>query len=128
MDPSSFQGPYYMHPASYHWWCAAVAHSLLSHFRLASLFCRGFFENALTLPLSTYGLPMLLMFPTHPVTDQSLGNLYRYTECGLRSYENYYVCTSTASTICYFSPPKGHIPTFSTSQDGANRLSWNTGN
>ena len=45
-----------------------------------------FLTKALSLPLSTYGLPTL-MIPACTVPDHSPGNLCRYTKCRLGSYE-----------------------------------------
>jgi hypothetical protein len=42
--------------------------------------CRGFFNKALSLSMSTYGLPVCFMFPTFPVCDHPPDNLCRYTK------------------------------------------------
>jgi hypothetical protein len=56
-------------------------------FNILSLFLLRLSNSlACWLPLSTYGLPMLLMFSTSAVLDHLHGNLCRYITCRFRSY------------------------------------------
>ena len=56
-------------------------------FRLSNypVFYQMVFKKTLSLPLFTYGLQMLLMFPVCPVPNYSPDNLRKYSKCMLRS-------------------------------------------
>ena len=77
---------------SFKWQCpVSNPVNILSWFLLSlsnhlARFADGILNKTLRLSLTTYGLPILLMFPISPVPDTPTGNHCSYTKCSLTSY------------------------------------------